>query len=238
MHTLQKLEPQHDCRTCTLKRNGFFCDLTPEAAVHFEAIKSSSVYPSGTVLFLEKDPFRGVYLLCTGKIKLTISSSGGKTLILRLARPGEVLGLMAAVSGTPYEATAETMEPCQLAFIRSQDFSGFIHKYPEVYRSMLRQMGSQYLGTCQQIRNIALSTSSRQKLARLLLDWSANGKETSEGTRITVPLTHEQIAECVGSTRETVTRILSEFKNRHLVALRGATIVIPDRAALAAIGGE
>ena len=190
------------------------------------------------MLFIEKDPFRGVYLLCTGKIKLTISSSGGKTLILRLARPGEVLGLMAAISGTPYEATAETMEPCQLAFIRSEDFSRFIHKYPEVYRSMLRQMSAQYFGTCQQIRNIALSASSRQKLARLLLDWSADGKETSEGTRISVPLTHEQIAECLGSTRETVTRILGEFKNRHLVALRGATIVIPDRSALALIGGE
>jgi CRP/FNR family cyclic AMP-dependent transcriptional regulator len=232
------LELVHDCRGCTLKHQGFFCDLTPEAARDFEAMKSSSTYPAGTLLFLDKDPFRGVYLLCTGKIKLTISSSGGKTLILRLARPGEVLGLMAAISGTPYEATAETMEPCQLAFIRQEDFSRFIHKYPEVYQSMLRQMSSQYFGTCQQIRNIALSASSRQKLARLLLDWSADGKVTSEGTRISVPLTHEQIAECVGSTRETVTRILNEFKSRNLVALRGATIVIPDRSALAGVGGE
>jgi len=238
MHASQTFAPQQDCRSCTLKRTGFFCDLTPEAERDFAAIRSSSLYPAGTVLFIEKDPHRGIFLLCTGKIKLTISSSGGKTLILRLARPGEVLGLMAAISGTPYEATAETMEPCQLAFIRSDDFSRFIHKYPEVYRAMLRQMSSQYFGTCQQIRNIALSASSRQKLARLLLDWSADGKETSEGTRISVPLTHEQIAECVGSTRETITRILSEFKNRHLVALRGATIVIPDRSALAAISGE
>ncbi|MBV8115842.1 MAG: Crp/Fnr family transcriptional regulator, partial [Silvibacterium sp.] len=202
MHASQAVEMVHDCRSCTLKRNGFFCDLTPEAARDFDAIKSSSTYPSGMVLFLEKDPFGGVYLLCTGKIKLTISSRGGKILILRLARPGEVLGLMAAISGTPYEATAETMEPSQLAFIRSDDFSHFIHKYPEVYRSMLRQMSAQYFGTCKQIRNIALSDSSRQKLARLLLDWSADGKETSEGTRISVPLTHEQIAECIGSTRE------------------------------------
>ena len=238
MHASQTCEPVHDCRGCTLRRNGFFCDLTPEAARDFEAIKSSSTYAGGSVLFLEKDPFRGVFLLCTGKMKLTISSSGGKTLILRLARPGEVLGLMAASSGTPYEATAETMEPCQLAFIRGDDFSRFVHKYPQVYRSMLQQMSAQYFGTCQQIRNIALSASSRQKLARLLLDWSVDGKETSEGTRISVPLTHEQIAECVGSTRETVTRILSEFKNRHLVALRGATIVIPNRSALAAVGGE
>ncbi len=238
MHPAQAFESQRDCHSCTLKYPGLFCNLTPAAQHDFDAIKTTSIYPAGTVLFLEKDQFRGVYLLCTGKMKLTISSSGGKTLILRLARPGEVLGLMAAISGTPYEATAEAMEPCQLAFIRSDHFSRFIHKYPEVYSAMLRQMSAQYFGTCQQIRNIALSATSRQKLARLLLDWSADGKETSEGTRISVPLTHEQIAECVGSTRETITRILGDFKNRHLVSLRGATIVIPDRSALAAIGGE
>jgi CRP/FNR family cyclic AMP-dependent transcriptional regulator len=128
MHGLKTLEPVHDCRSCTVKHKGFFCDLTPEAMRDFDAIKSSSIYPGGSLLFLERDPFRGVYLLCTGKIKLTISSSGGKTLILRLARSGEVLGLMAAISGTPYEATAETMEPSQLAFIRSDDFSRFIHE--------------------------------------------------------------------------------------------------------------
>jgi CRP/FNR family transcriptional regulator, cyclic AMP receptor protein len=238
MHASQTIQSQYDCHGCTLKHQAFFCNLTQAAQHDFDAIKTTSTYPGGSVLFLEKDPFRGVYLLCSGKIKLTISSSGGKTLILRLARPGEVLGLMAAISGTPYEATAETMEPCQLTFIRSDDFSRFIHKYPEVYSAMLRQMSAQYFGTCQQIRNIALSATSRQKLARLLLDWSVDGKETSEGTRISVPLTHEQIAECVGSTRETITRILGDFKNRHLVSLRGATIVIPDRSALAAIGGE
>ena len=228
----------HDFRSSTLKQQGFFRDLTPEAARDFEAIKSSFAYPRGAVLFQELDSFRGVYLLCAGKIKLTISSSGGKTLILRLARPGEVLGLMAAISGTPYEATGVTMEPCRMAFIRHDDFSRFIHKHPEIYKSMVQQMSAQYFGTCQRIRNIGLSANSRQKLARLLLEWSADGKETSEGTRISVPLTHEQIAEYVGASRETITRILSEFKNRHLVTLRGATIVISDRAALAAVGGE
>ena len=238
MHASLGIKPVHDCRNCTLKQQAFFCSLTPPAAQDLEAIKSYSTYPSGTVLFMEKDPCRGVYLLCTGKIKLTISSSAGKSLILRLARPGEVLGLMAAISGTSYEATAETMEPCQLAFIRCDDFSRFIHTYPEVYGAMLRQMSAQYFGTCQQIRNIALSATSRQKLAHLLLDWAADGKETSEGIRISVPLTHEQIAECVGSTRETITRILSEFKNRHLVSHRGATMVIPNLSALEAVGGD
>ena len=238
MHVRHGLELNRNCQTCDLKDKGFFCHLAPSAARDFEAIKSSSTYPTGAVLFLEKESFRGVYLLCKGKVKLTMSSSGGKTLILRLARPGEVLGLMAAVSGSPYEATVETLEPCQVAFIRHENFSRFIEKYPEVYQAMLRQLSAQYFGTCEQMRTIALSMSSREKLARLLLNWSYEGKETEEGIRISVPLTHEQIAECVGSTRETVTRIMSEFRTRHLITLKGATMLIPDRAALAAVGGE
>ena len=125
------------------------------------------------------------------------------------------------------------MEPCQVAFIRQDDFSRFIEKYPEVHQAMMRQLSAQYHNTCEQMRTIALSGSSREKVARLLLHWSFEGRETPEGTRISVPLTHEQIAECVGSTRETITRTLSEFKSRHLVTFKGATMLIPNREALA-----
>lgn len=238
MHSSHGIQLPQNCQTCILKEKGSFCGLTPAAARDFEAIKSPTTYPTGAVIFFEKESYRGVYLLCTGKVKLTMSSREGKTLILRLARSGEVLGLMAAMSGGPYEATVETMEPCQVAFIRQDDFSRFIEKYPEVHQAMMRQLSAQYHNTCEQMRTIALSGSSREKVARLLLHWSFEGRETPEGTRISVPLTHEQIAECVGSTRETITRTLSEFKSRHLVTFKGATMLIPNREALAAIGGD
>jgi CRP/FNR family transcriptional regulator, cyclic AMP receptor protein len=226
------------CQTCKLKETGFFCHLNPTATKDLDSIKYSTTYPGGAVLFIEKQSLRGVYVLCSGKIKLSISSSGGRRLTLRIAKPGEVVGLMAAMSGSPYEVTAETLEPCHVEFIRQDDFLHFIGKYPEVYQAMLRQLSSQYFGTCEQIRTIGLSGSSREKLARLLLHWSHEGKETKEGTQIRVPLTHEQIAEFVGSTRETITRTLSEFKSQHLVMLKGMTIMIPDLAALQAIGGD
>jgi CRP/FNR family cyclic AMP-dependent transcriptional regulator len=236
MHACHATE--RNCQTCTTKQEGFLCYLPPDAAKEFDEIKSFFTYPTGSFLFLEKEPVRGIFMLCSGKAKLTISSRGGKTLILRLAKTGETLGLVASMSGSPYEATVEALEPCSVAFIRQDDFMRFIARHPKVYQTILRQLGAQYYGTCEQMRTIALSTSSREKLARLLLHWSCEGRETKEGTRISVPLTHEQIAECVGSTRETVTRTLSEFKHRHLVMLKGATMVIPDRAALAAIGGD
>lgn len=237
MNSLYGLDANQKCQTCKLKAPGFLCNLSPAAAKDFESIKYSSAYPANSMLFLENEPARGIYLLCSGEVKLSVSSRGGKTLILRIARPGDILGLTANIAEAPYEASAEALHPCQVAFIRRDDFINFLRKYPEVYQTVISQLSGQYATACEQLRTVGLSGSAHEKLARLLLHWSHEGKVTPEGMQIKVPLTHEQIAECVGSTRETVTRTLSEFKNRHLVLLRGATMVIPNPAALGAIGG-
>lgn len=232
------LEPTESCQSCKVKGNTFFCRLSPVSLRDFEAVKSSTVYPAGAVLFLEKQDPRGVFVLCGGEVKLSISSSGGKTLILKIAKPGDVLGLMATVTGNPYEVTAETLHPCQVLFVRRDDFLRFIARHPEANQEVIRQLSSAYQGACDQLRTVGLSASAPEKLARVLLDWTAEGKATKQGTKITLPLTHEEIAEFIGTTRETVTRTLSEFKSRQLVALQGSTLMVSNRAALQTIGGD
>jgi CRP/FNR family transcriptional regulator, cyclic AMP receptor protein len=226
------------CETCKLKESGFLCHLTAAAAKEFESIRISTFYPTGARLFLENEPSKGIYLLCSGKIKLSVSSKGGKTLIVRLARPGEILGLSATMSGRSYEVSAETLYPSQVAYIRSEDFMSFVNRFPEVYHSVIRQLNSQYADACEQLRTLGLTANAHEKIARLFLHWASDEKQTSQEARIKMPLTHEQIAECVGSTRETVTRTLSEFKSKHLVMLNGTTVMIPNRAALVAISGD
>jgi CRP/FNR family transcriptional regulator, cyclic AMP receptor protein len=221
-----------NCQSCKLKKSTFFCELSPKALKAFDATRTSSVYPEGAVLFLEKQDSRGVFILCEGEVKLSISSSDGKTLILRIAKPGEILGLMSVLSGKPYEVTAETIRPSQMAFVRRDDFLRFVAQHPEAYQGVTRQLSANYHGACEQLRTVGLSASAPEKLARLLLEWAAEGEQTNIGTRIKMPLTHEEIAEFIGSSRETVTRTLSEFKHQHLVALKGSTLTIPDRAAL------
>jgi CRP/FNR family cyclic AMP-dependent transcriptional regulator len=226
------------CDNCKLKESGFLCHLTAAAAKEFQSIKIPTSYPAGARLFLENEPAKGIYLLCSGKVKLSVSSKGGKTLILQLARPGEILGLSAAMSGIPYEVSAETLYPSQVSFIRREDFISFISRFPEAYEAVIRQLNSQYASACEQLRTVGLSTNAHEKIARLFLQWSSDEKQTSQQARIKMPLTHEQIAECVGSTRETVTRTLSQFKSKHLVMLHGTTAMIPNRAALMAISGD
>jgi CRP/FNR family cyclic AMP-dependent transcriptional regulator len=230
-------EPNENCQSCKVRANGFFCQLSAPALKDFDAVKSPAMYPAGALLFLEKQNPRGVFVLCAGQVKLSISSSAGKTLILRIARPGEILGLMAAMSGSPYEVTAETLHPCQVAFIRRDDFLHFAAKHPEVYQGAVKQLSTLYNGACEQLRTVGLSASAPERLARVLLEWSTDAKDTEQGTQIKLPLTHEEIAEFIGTTRETVTRTLSEFKSRQLVTLQGSTLMISNRPALETIGG-
>jgi CRP/FNR family transcriptional regulator len=226
------LELSEGCVNCTRKGQAFFCQLSPEAVKDFDEIKSSATYPKGALLFMERQASRGVFVLCEGEVKLSIASSEGKTLIMHVAKAGEILGLMSALAGSPYEVTAETIRPCQVAFVRLEDFLRFLAKHHEASESVVRQMSVQYKAACEQLRTVGLSASTHEKLARLLLNWSADSTETKDGTRIKMPLTHEEIAEFIGTTRETVTRTLSDFKVRHLVSIQGSTLTIPNRAAL------
>jgi CRP/FNR family transcriptional regulator, cyclic AMP receptor protein len=230
-------EINENCQSCTLRANGFFCRLSAPATKDFNAAKSSATYPAGAVLFLEKQDPRGVFVLCAGEVKLSISSSAGKTLILRIAKAGEILGLMATLSDIPYEVTAETLHPCQVAFIRREEFLRFLARHPEAYQGAVHQLSALYSGACEQLRNVGLSASAPEKLARLLLEWSANAEDSEKNKPIKLPLTHEEIAEFIGTTRETVTRTLSEFKSRNLVVLQGSSLLISDRSALETIGG-
>jgi CRP/FNR family transcriptional regulator, cyclic AMP receptor protein len=230
-HGTHGFEPSESCQAYELQTSAFFSQLSPAALKDFNAVGSAATYPHGAVLFLEKQDPSGVFVLCAGEVKLTISSSAGKTLIVRIAKAGEILGLTAVLSGRSYEVTAETLHPCQVAFVRREEFLRLLSKHPEMHEGVLKQLTTLYSGACEQLRTVGLCASAPEKVARLLLDWSADRQQ------VKVPLTHEEIAAFVGTTRETVTRTLSDFKTRNLVRVQGSTLTIANRRALEAVGG-
>src|SRR4029453_19276920 len=120
------VEATESCVNCQLRSEGYFCHFDAELVKSFETLKYQTIFPKGAVLFVEGQSPRGVFMLCTGRVKLTTCSSEGKTLITRIAESGEVLGLGASVSGKPYMATAETLNPCQVNFIKREDFLRFL----------------------------------------------------------------------------------------------------------------
>jgi CRP/FNR family transcriptional regulator len=221
-----------DCALCHFRDDRFFCQLPKPALKAFNAMKFSAAYPGGAVLFTAGQMPRGIYLLCRGRVKLTMGAADGKTLILKIAEPGEVLGLHATVAGTPYEMSAETLHPCQLNFVKREDFLRFLKENGEACLRAAEHLSNSCQGAFEQIRSLGLSHSAREKLARVLLEWAASGENTSSGCRVKLAMTHEEIAQMIGTSRETVTRILAEFREKHLAVIKGSSLVITNRAGL------
>ncbi len=234
-HAPYGMELVDDCAKCPLRKEGFFCQMDNDSVAAFEKVKFTSSYPAGALLFVEGQVPRGVYMLCTGRVKLSMASPEGRTIIVRVAEVGELLGLHSAISGDAHELTAETLQPCQVDFIRRDDFSRLLREHHDVAVNAMQQFGNYYRGACQQIRYLGLSTSAAEKLACFLLEAALRGQETTQGLRFNLSLTHEEIAQVVGLTRESVTRGLAEFRHRSLISTKGPTIVIRNKPALEAM---
>jgi CRP/FNR family transcriptional regulator, cyclic AMP receptor protein len=226
------LELTEKCQSCGLRLEGYFCRLSPAALKAFEAIKYTTSYPEGAVLFVEEEAPRGVFMLCRGRVKLSMTSIDGKTVILRIVGSGAVLGLHAAVSAKPYQATAETLEPCQVNFVKREDFLRFLREHAEASIRVAQELSNNYQVACEQIRSLGLTHSAPQRLARFLLDSCAKGQETKQGIRVKLSLTHEEIGQVIGTSRETVTRTFGEFKDKQVAFVNGSTLVVQNKAAL------
>jgi len=235
MRTPYGLEIIESCLSCPHREDRLFCNLPSAAVQELSAITSVAVYPKGAMLFVEGQSARGVFVLCSGRVKLSTSSADGRTLILRMSEAGEVLGLPATVTGKPYELTAEVIEPTQANFITRESFLGFLREHGEAALRVAQQLGDIYHSAIAEMRTIGLSHSAGEKLARFLLDLSSeNDKERSE-IRLTLTLTHEEIAQTIGASRETVTRLFSDFKKRELVQVKGSMVIIKSKAGLEAL---
>jgi CRP/FNR family transcriptional regulator, cyclic AMP receptor protein len=225
-----------NCMKCAFREQRLFCDLPNEALLKLQNIKATSVYPKGALLCLEGQPPRGIFVLCTGRAKLTTTSAEGKSIILRIAEPGEVLGLTAAVSNSPYEATIETLEPSQANFISQGDFVRFVEEYPDVGLKVARQLTHNCKCAYGEIRSIGLSNSVPEKIAKLVLRWAEtplnSPRKGPQEIPIRVTLTQEEIAQFVGTSRETVSRVLSDFRRKGWLRVKGATWTILNKAAL------
>ncbi len=221
------------CMNCKLRADHIFCDLDHPALQAFEKIKYTNSYPEDAVLFVENQEPRGIYVICRGSVKLSVSASNGKTMIVKIAHAGEVLGLSATVSGKPYEMTAVTLDPCQVSFVKRDDFLRFLKDDVQVCFRVAKQLSEKYHSACKEIRSLGLSRSAGEKIAKLLLDWSSpNGESSPSETRLRIRLTHEEIGQMIGTSRETVTRLFGDLKKHQILDARGSTLVIQNLAAL------
>jgi CRP/FNR family transcriptional regulator, cyclic AMP receptor protein len=212
-----------------------FCDFPPIVAEALEQEALTTTYPTGAVLFAEGQAPRGVFIVRRGRVKLSICSSDGRTLILRIADPGCLLGVASVVSGRKYEATAETQEPSEISFLRHTDLLRLMRLHGEFALWVTQHISHDYASTCREIRDLILSDSASEKLARLLVGWLDQNTAARNPSQMKLALTHEEIGQMIGSSRETVSRLFAGFKKQRLIQQTGSTLVISDRDGLASL---
>jgi CRP/FNR family transcriptional regulator, cyclic AMP receptor protein len=172
-----------------------------------------------------------------GRVKLSVTSTEGRTLIFKIAKPGEVLGLNAALSGSPHETTAETGQPCQVNFVMRDDFIKFLTENGDACMHAAIQVSNECQTAHQQLRSFTRNSAS-ERIARLMLGWAQHkpGKVTPRG--IKVALTHEEIAQIIGMSRETVSRTLAIFRKQQIATINGSTLLIQNMTAIQKLAGE
>ena len=215
MHTPYGLELVENCTSCTLRKNNFFCQFSGDLLRSFESLSHLTSYPGGAVLFVEGQMPRGAFVLCSGKVKISTTSKEGKVLILRTAEPGDVIGMSAVISGQTYEIAAETLGPCLVNFVEREGLLRLIERNGELGLRSALAVSREFQDAYREIHELVLTRSSSGKLARLLLSWVGRDGEARE-VRIQTPVTHEEMAQRIGASRETVTRLISELRKQRV----------------------
>jgi CRP/FNR family transcriptional regulator, cyclic AMP receptor protein len=225
MHSPASHAHPHSCDACTLSRS--FC---PSGSVRgmIDRVKASSLYESGATAFHEAEPCHSVFLVCRGRVKLLTASRTGRTLLLRLAGEGELLAAADAVAGAPYSYSAVAAEPAVLSAIPRDTFLRLITSYPTIARRLTDALCEQYQFAREETRFLGFGETSSARLARLLMTWGSDDgtEDPSRPGHIPPYVTHTDLAQAIGATRETVTRILSDFKHRGFIVRDDEAIVI------------
>ena len=231
---VSRARPQ-SCSTCALHRS--FCHLSEELRAAFDGLKTTVTYWKGETIFHEDDQCRSVFAVCEGSVKLITTSSEGRVLLLRIAQPGEMLGLAEALGPAPYSCSTIAAENSILAVIPRETFLRFISSYPEARLGLTIALSEQYKFAQRETKFLGFGDTSNVRLAHLLLEWSAeHGVPGEDGVHIPLHVTHGDLAQAIGATRETVTRLLGNLTRAGLIERRANAIVVLRPAELARFG--
>lgn len=215
-----------------LCRIPLFAHLNLEALKKIAAITQERRYGKGRIIFMEGEPGEAIYLLKKGKIKLSRQTEDGREHILHLVNAGQVFAEVVLFDEGGYPATAETLEDCQLVVIRNQDLNETIKTDPQIALAMLKIMARRLRAAQEKVASLALYDATRRVITILLRLAEEHGVTDPEGIRISILLTNQELANLAATSRETVSRILSDLRRQEILEIARQQIVIRDRLRL------
>jgi len=227
---LSKLPPNIECSQCVGKPKSVFCELEKIALEQLEHEKTVNTYKRGQALFYQGNPPFGLYCINNGKVKITKTGYDGKETIVRIASGGDLLGHRSLFSDSPYAASAIILEDANICFISKKTIYDLMQKEPSISFRIIMRLSAEMGRAENQLASMA-QKSVRERFAELLLLLERSfGEKLSNRTEIKIKLSREEMASMIGTTPETLTRLVTEFKNDGLIEQNGKSLHLTDRA--------
>lgn len=220
------------CFDCPSRAGSIFSELDHSRLTELDQMHHRAIYPAGAVVFMEGDQPEGLYLICSGRVKLSSYSSEGRAVIVSIATAGDLLGVSAMLSGKPHDLTAETLEPTQLCSIKKDDFLSFLSRNGDISLRLAQRLSNELYEAYRGLSDVVLKLSYNRLVELLLKLCQSHGETTSIGIRLRIDLSQEDLAEKIGSSRRTLSRTLTKLKRQGIIECQHRSIIVRDIVAL------
>lgn len=217
-----------DCKQCGIRKQTIFAELSPAELDRFVRLRTLTHYEKKQRIFYQGEPCLGLYLVCTGKVKLTKATRFGHGQIVGILSVGGLLGAKDLFTGERHSVTAIALENTRICFMKREDFSGFLQTCSEVALGLIGVLCRELAASEVRIEALTFKTA-RRRLAELLLELSKEyGRSVEGGTSLSIKLTREELAEMIGVSQETAIRLLSGLRQKGLIRDQDGSLVILD----------
>lgn len=215
-----------------LKHFDLFSELPAEDFKLLDQIAYMVKFPKKEYIYFPEDPANTVFLLKEGRVKISLLTEEGRELIFAILEPGEVFGELALIGEGSRQTLAEALEDTLICVIKREDFKNLMKRYPDLAFKVIKLIGLRRRAIESKIEYL-LFRDVPARLAHLLLTLAEEyGIKTSEGIKLRVRLTHQEIGSLIGATRETTTTVLNKLKDQHLIDFKLRHIIIVDKRKL------
>lgn len=211
-----------------LKQISIFSQLKDEFLQKIDNISIMRSYAKGRIIFMEGEPGEAFYYIKSGLIKIYKVSSDGREHILHILNEGHVFAEVTLFSNSPYPATAEVLEDAQVGMIKNSELEKLITENAEISLELIKYLNKRLVEAQNKVRNLALYDTygrTAQALVKLAEDY---GRKTHEGVELDLNISRQELANIVGTTRETVIRVLAAFKKEKSIDLDKSSIIIKN----------
>jgi CRP/FNR family transcriptional regulator, cyclic AMP receptor protein len=214
-----------------IRKIPLFATLTDEEFIPLQHIFVLRAYNKNQVIFLEEETGNYMYLVLSGKVKVSKAGAGGRETILAIHRTGDFFGEMSLLDGKTAPATVSAMEDSKIISLSGADF----HKYLMHNEKVLLQIINVLCGRLRQVwqtQSISSSTAEAKIRMGIYQLSKRHGIQDAHGTIIDLKITHQELAEMVGTSRETVTRVLAHLREEGIIEIEQRRITLLNSKAL------